>query len=140
MHLYMLTRGIKPKVDDYINDLLAQYFPYGTDKRWVQLSVRPIQLWEVVFPKDCLHDVLQTVLPIPAWKDWKPKKGLGPLRMAVKAKKIPEMDISFKENQMIRPIRKDVVAVYPFGIKEDKEWKVDPEPPEQFVKKGDEQL
>jgi len=127
MHLYMMTRGIKSVVDNYISDLQAQYYKYG-DKGMLQLSVRPIQLWEVVFPQESLKEVLQTVLPYENlqpgsnWKvtDWR-SKYLAGLRFALGAQKIPEMDLTDHKN-ILRPLRKDNITVYPIGIKPDNLW------------------
>lgn len=128
MHLYMLTRGIKPLVDNYINDLLAQYFPYAPDTtgkmQMLQLSIRPIQLWEVVFPMECLKGVMETVLPYESIDTWQPTPGwrgmkMDMLRMALGAQKLPPLKL---DSKALRPIRKANLAVYPFAIKEDKPW------------------
>lgn len=67
MHLYMITRGQKDKVDQYINDLNAQFFTYQATPHknqppmMLQLGVRPIQFWEIAFPKEHLNEVLATI-------------------------------------------------------------------------------
>ena len=64
MHAYILTRGQKEKVDAWIRDLQAQYFPYKTSPHAesppaaLQLGVRPVQFWEIAFPKECLPEVM----------------------------------------------------------------------------------
>lgn len=74
MHLYMMTRGIKHEVDRFINELSAKYLPPSMitpdvdsgekkDMYYSQLQIRPIQLWEVVFPKEHLDIVLTTIFP-----------------------------------------------------------------------------
>lgn len=127
MHLYILTRGIKHCVDRFINDLQAQYFnmPNGpidpaTGQRisMVQLGVRPVQFWEIVFPKERLDEVLPTILPSGAqarhhnvWEKFLVKR----LRALLHAKEIPEFDpLSLR-----RPIYHQNVEVNGIGIKED---------------------
>ena len=114
-----MTRGIKKEVDDYVNTMSGQLLPYpipGKPGMNVQLAMRPIQLWEVVFPKEQLGRVLGAC----KW-DGKGRKDmqlhLAALRKILKAKKIPEMDLS-----KIPPllVYNQNVAIYPIGIKEDK--------------------
>lgn len=65
MHVYFITRGIKHSVDRFINELSAKYLPFkmqGKDAM-LQTSVRPIQLWEVVFPKEHKDIMLTTLFP-----------------------------------------------------------------------------
>ena len=127
MHLYIMTRGIKQLIDEYINDLQAQYFPYGNPPNLLQLSVRPLQLWELVFPKEQLKEVMQTVLPYESIKSWGlkdiRKHKLALLRLALGAKKIPKLDLT---QGIVRPLRKENIAIYPIGIKEDNIWKEGP--------------
>ena len=66
MHLLILVRGIKHEVDRFISDLQAQYWPLKhreVKDALVQLGVRPIQLYELIFPKEALPDVLATIQP-----------------------------------------------------------------------------
>jgi len=79
MHMYVVARGHIDKLSRWENDLSSKYFPYLVDagrkssdgKGWlvpptwsmVQLAVRPIQLYELVFPEPCLNDVLKVVQP-----------------------------------------------------------------------------
>jgi len=71
MHLYVLTRGILNATKQWENDLAAQYLPFevlenGKDKPTpylAQLAVRPVNLYELVFPEECLDQVLGMVKP-----------------------------------------------------------------------------
>ena len=66
MHLVFMTRGIQRRVDVLKELLLAQRFPLkrkdlNTGKEeltFVQGALRPIQIWEYVFPKESMGDVL----------------------------------------------------------------------------------
>jgi len=127
MHLYILTRGIKHCVDRYINDLQAQYWHMpngpvdpatGQQINTVQLGVRLVQFWEIVFPKERLAEVLPTVLPSGAharshnvWEKFLMKR----LRALLHAKEIPE----FNPLGARRAIFHQNVEVNGIGIKED---------------------
>ena len=70
MHLYIATRGIKDRVDRLINDLAARYYPYKAGEvagkpviGSMQLSVRPLQFWELVFPEEALEEVCWVLHP-----------------------------------------------------------------------------
>ena len=73
MHLYIITRGIKHEVDKFITQLQGKYLPFPITKKGVfgakkagihqlQLAVRPIQLWEIVYPEPCRDAILTTIL------------------------------------------------------------------------------
>ena len=118
MHLYALTRGIKHEIDNWVNDMCAQYFPYAGGKIMVQLSMRPVQLWEIVAPKEALPELLK----IMHWdgnyrKDI--KAHMTVLRKILNAKKIPKFDYS---KVPTRITRNSLVAMYPIGFKPDKLW------------------
>lgn len=63
MHIYMITRGIKHDSDRFINELSTKYLPfdYAGTPSFVQVAVRPIQLWEVVFPQEH-YDLMMNTL------------------------------------------------------------------------------
>ena len=93
MHLLILPRGIKHDVDRFINDLQAQYFSYVPKGKMkeefernmkcklndgqavgVQLAVRPLIPYELVFPEGSLPNVLSTIWnneEYPASANWK---------------------------------------------------------------------
>ncbi|MAH51806.1 hypothetical protein CMI37_38675 [Candidatus Pacearchaeota archaeon] len=114
-----MTRGIKHEVDRFVNDMSAQYYPYEINKQnhYVQLAMRPIQLWEMVFPKDALQSVMRTL-----WDETQPNVNMAkgiPLKVIAKtlgAKKIPNLDMTMPK----RIIYKDNVAIYPVGTRNDK--------------------
>jgi hypothetical protein len=105
-----------------VKDLEAQYFPYEWDgkKMAVQLAMRPIQLWEIVFPKECYEEVyrtLNTQMVTGARNDWDNRinKRLFALRKLLKANKLPTVPTEGPK----RLIYNQNIAIYPIGIKED---------------------
>lgn len=124
MHLYVMTRGQKNKVDRYIEDLQAQWWPYPgaggaqAPPGWIQMGVRPLQMWELVFPKEELPSVLRTVLSQGKLNDWR-QKYLTALRIMLRAEKLPNIDFS---KAPMRMVRKEDVAIYPIGIRKDKNF------------------
>lgn len=66
MHLFVVMRGHKMWMDQFVNELQSQYLPYRYEKGkigMVQLAVRPIQLFDVVFPEEHLEKVLGMLQP-----------------------------------------------------------------------------
>lgn len=65
MQLYFAIRGIKHELDQFITELQGKYLPIKWREKetepfkdmQVQLGVRPIQLYEVAYPKE-YHDVV----------------------------------------------------------------------------------
>ena len=123
----MMTRGQKPRVDDFINDLLAQPFLIGEpneagNRMQLFLSVRPIQFWEFAFPKEHFKTVLATIAP--GFNNTKGRQRemllLQKARFLVQGKKIPKMDLT---NELRRLVRVEGVGNYPFAIKEDQVFK-----------------
>jgi len=128
MHIYALTRGLKERVDKYIKELECIKFAYGKkpDKNdpkklvdgLIPMMVRPIQLWEFVFPEKHFPTILKTLDY--GWNN-EPKVGqfmLDRLRQLLKAKKIPWID----PNTPRLPVENNGVVCYPFGIREDAKW------------------
>lgn len=126
MHLDVITRGIKHEVDRTMNSLQAQFFPYKYKGKneYLQFGVRPIQFWELTFPKPCLPDVQKMI--------WKTNENMEThanmiktpsmmIRKMLKLDKVPAFDEKI-------PLRltyiSPAVAFHPVGIKEDvqKDW------------------
>ncbi len=122
MHLYCITRGIKKEVDDFIRQLQGKWLTYKHKKddpnNYVQLAVRPIQMWEIVFPREHKDLVLTSVIG----KNRAPtqhkrhNKWIWAIRKALGVDKIEPYDDRFKMT-----ITKDFVEVVPIGIKDDYE-------------------
>ena len=123
----MITRGIKHKVDKFINELSAKYLPYtmakssveGKDQKGlVQTAVRPIQLWEVVFPEEHL-EIMQNTL----FREWgaKPQhkrhgKFITMIRKVLGVKKLPPYEYDAAK---VLPVDDAGVERTGIGYKED---------------------
>ena len=143
MHLVFATRGINRMVEELKSLLQAQRFPWKRtnlktkkeEMMLVQGALRPIQLWEYVFPEECLDDVLGAMKikgPIhrPEIKNFS-----WMLRKLLRLKPIPEMTSGARIVTGYRPkgslngkkmpsmpvynMWVDGVGVYPIGIKDD---------------------
>ena len=117
MHLYVVARGVKTHQDNWVTDLLAKYLPYEYEKGkqgLVQLSVRPVQMYEIVFPESQLDEVLKAVKPGKVagypWLDNISKM----FSKLLKLKKIPE----FTDDGKFR-MAPHAVTVHGIGIKDD---------------------
>lgn len=126
MHLYLMTRGIKHEVDQFITELQGKYLPFKwrdlkdpnskLQDTFVQLSVRPIQLWEIVFPKESMDVVLTTVLAGNNG-DTQHKKHqwiINKVRMLLGVKEVPKYN-----NTNAMPIRRAGIELIGIGVKED---------------------
>jgi len=111
--------------------LQAQYFPHinprvaktmGLNPKenvFVQLAMRPIQLWEIVFPYKHLRTVLATLPTGNRELNLKQNAVLGTFRKLLGASKIPDdamKDIDKEPHIIIYNINQEWL---PFGIKED---------------------
>lgn len=123
MHLIFATRGVKHMSDIFEAQMQSQFFPWKrknlkTGKEEVvplQGALRPIQLYEYVFPKESLDDVL-TALEIGEGKvtPWIASLNQKALRKALGLKPIPKY-----KKVVNRIIARPGVALYPIGIKDD---------------------
>lgn len=128
MHLYMMTRGLKRQVDRFIETLGSQFCPPAMatpDKNDVgavkgmyhaELMIRPIQLWEVVFPKESLGLVLTTIFPAgDLMQHKKHEKFVWGIRKILGVEKIPK-EWDSKKKFLIDRSGVETVGI---GIKED---------------------
>ena len=128
MHLYVVAKGIKPHLDMWVNELLAQKLPVMKDgkpvsdengnKIFVQLAVRPVQLYEIGFPKEHLEYVMGVVGTGDYITNRYPilHKISAAFRKLVGLKPVP---IPTKIDTLMQPGPGKAVAVIPVGIKAD---------------------
>lgn len=120
MHIYFITRGIKQDVDRFIRELSSKYLPfmYKGKKAVVQNALRPIQLWEMVFPEGCKNEMLSTVFgdskTFKVTQHKKHKKWLSVIRKVLGVKPIPN-EWEFKP----LPVYRQNMETAGIGIKED---------------------
>jgi len=139
MHLYVMAKGIKPHLETWQNELLAQKLPLmrdgkpvieeGNRQMFVQLAVRPVQLFEIGFPKEHLDYVMNVVGTGDYILDRYPilNYSAKALRKSFGLKDVP---IPKAPNMLMQPEpTQKSVAIVPIGIKED-----------MFSKDGVEQL
>lgn len=133
MHLYFITKGIKNEVDQFITELQGKYLPFQWREKEtdpfinanVQLSVRPIQLWEVGFPKEHYDVVATTILgegynglmgndgEKPVFHKWI-NKYVKVFQKLLHIKPLPE----FKRDRSM-PLRRNAIAFIGLGVKDD---------------------
>ena len=123
-HIFLMTRGIKNDVEDYINWLSHQQLPYKNRESQetalqdylLQIRVCPIQLWDISFPREHKDLMLTSLFSA----DGKPyhsniQKYLSALRFALKADKMPEKWDTSKRLPR-RPANTEMICI---GTKED---------------------
>jgi len=127
-----MTRGIKHDVDRFINELSSKYLPtkwfnplksgkgWGKKKRDVmlQVGVRPIQFWEIVYPEPWRDSVLNTIF-FGQTKETQHKrhnKFLMIIRKILGIKKIGD----WKKDAEIIPLYKGAVEFIKVGEKPDR--------------------
>ena len=116
MHLYAVTRGIKHDVDRLITELQGKYIPYEFKKGEIgalQLSIRPIQLWEICFPEAELQKVLNTLKDTGTSRISNTQRFF--IRKMLKADAVPKID----ENIPGMQVYKSNVEIALIGIKKD---------------------
>lgn len=117
MHLYILTRGVKHDVDRFIDEIRCKYVPFkykGAD-HCIQVGVRPIQLWEVVFPEEHLQVMMATMGGELKTQHKKHEKFLFALRKILGVEPMPE----FVKGTPAMPCYNANVEVSGIGIKKD---------------------
>ncbi len=124
MHFVFATRGIKHEVDMFVKFMETQMFSrkkinLKTKKEEIELvqgQLRPIQLWEYIFPEEHKAHIL-TSLSI----DENGK--VGPFAAAFNAKLLQKAmgleKVKYKKENTKRFIPHRNVAIYPIGIKKD---------------------
>jgi hypothetical protein len=131
MHAYFLTRGNIYDVDLFIDYLKTRtmMLPFTRDsdglkgKLPLSMIVRPIQLWEVCFPKE-EKDTVLTALKFDEGiypDNYKMHTGIYALRKALQAEPVPKFS---KEKTLFMPIKAmENIQIIPIGVREDRELK-----------------
>ena len=129
MHLYIAARGITPQLDKWENLMLSTPLQYEYGKMhgevakgqkmmsYWQLSMRPVRLYEVVFPEPELNKVMNMIKPE---KSWNPgyNKYVWAMRKALGLKEVPQL-IQEKGYEWYDR-NKQGVNVTGIGVKKDK--------------------
>ena len=127
MHLILATRGNKTDVDNFITQLQGQYLPtnlkFPKDKElrkyFLQVLVRPIQLWDLGFAQEHLDLLLNSFNPVKSdnKRYSKMQAAMSLLRKSLGVKKIPED----YDKSKILPFSACIqnTDIIPIGIKED---------------------
>lgn len=126
MHLYLLTRGIKNAVDTMIRDLQSKYVPiYWREKdgsmnpnKFLQIGVRPIQLWEIVFPEEQRDVVYRSILSSDKTQHKKHEKWISMIRRILGVKKIKKWEKDGNK-MIIAPGDIGDIEIIPIGEKKD---------------------
>mgnify|MGYP003146204257 CR=1 FL=1 len=123
-HLYVLARGIKPVLDTWVNNLLSRFYPmawkdkHGNNTMYnAQLAVRPIQLYEIVFPKTATNEVLSLIKPGRGNKRPREKKYLSWIRRIMGLDPMPDEWDDIPKSDMIN---REGLGIMGIGMKEDK--------------------
>ena len=125
MHLYIATRGVKHMRDIFVTTMQSQFFPWKRrniktgeeDTVNVQGALRPVELWEYVFPEESLPEVL-AMLEIHDRDPGFYSLGAATMKMLRKAigcKPIPRIPDAKKQN-IVSIVG---MGIHPIGIKTD---------------------
>jgi len=145
MHLLFGLRGIKHERDLFVSMIQGQMCQWKRKNlktneeeiTGVQLSLRPLELFEVVFPEECLPDVLKTLGLNKSNKfdganagKKKTEKFLQNksrfLRKIMGLKEIPQVE-SDPKNPKIFPgfVNLRGISIHPIGLKHDERREID---------------
>ena len=128
MHLTFGVTGIYKDVREFCKwwETRTMWVPFTekdgrTGKMPIESQLRPIQFYELIFPKEELYKVINTLKPNPTLKSANalniPDLPLTAIRKALNLKKIPAPDLSAGQYDFPEHFNIRVVGV---GIREDK--------------------
>jgi len=88
----------------------------------VQHALRPIELFECVFPKEQLHNFMKmlNIVNDDKYQGWTFKTQMNLMRKMLGAEKFPDIDPK-QVDKKVPFIPRRMVAVHPIGIKKDEE-------------------
>ena len=119
-----MTRGIKHHRDIFVTTMQSQFFPWKRINKdtgeeevtMVQGALRPVELWEFVFPKESLPEVLAMLNLQHGHKDYALTDAkIAMIRRMLKCGKIPKMPEAVRRNI----ISESGMAIHGIGIKDD---------------------
>jgi len=114
MHLYVVARGIADAINRFENNMLARFLPYKKEGKeyLLQISMRPVRIYEIVFPEEHLENILRLINPSPAGNVEKLVKIMKRM-LGLKTVKIPK---GMKTDMTV----KSDVSVHLIGYRKDK--------------------
>lgn len=130
MHLYFLTRGRDNVIQEWIKHLSSKWYEFDHKgrRRLFAANLKPVQLWEYVFPEEHADMVFNTVFDGQEdyglghgegrWESPSNTMALKMLQKALGVKPIPKFDAK-KSLKMAMPNREGM-SILGIGIKEDK--------------------
>ena len=120
-----MSRGIKQKRDIFVTQMQSQYFPWTRvnketgkeETTFIQGALRPVELWEYVFPEESLPQVLAmlNMQNLPS-ANYIPDTKIAMIRRMLKCGKIPKIPTA--ERQHI--VTDEGMSLAGIGIKKDK--------------------
>lgn len=126
-----MTRGVQHQVDLWHTLIQGQFYKQEIEvdgkkiNRIVAGALRPIQLWEYVFPEECLNQVLfklgKNKDSENYWGKGYAKYAVAPLRMALGARPLPKDPKLYQTPTELLGVMPNIkgVAVEIIGIKDD---------------------
>ena len=136
MHFFFLSRGIKHQRDQWVTHMQSQFWTWErtnlkTKKKettFIQGSLRPIEMWEYVFPEEHLENVLKNMhvlhpdVECHKGANFKQQALLTILRKALGAEKLPDFKDSMSRDRVMSV---PGMAIHPIGIKKDERKSVE---------------
>lgn len=124
MHKYIITRGKKRHVRNFIDDIEENFLPFypkneeGVKKKLMtQIVARPVELWELVYPEGSDNKVMK-LLGAEGYQQHNFRKIIKDFLMrliGLKKSKDPQPDIT----NVVPPIQRGFVGVHILGNKKD---------------------
>lgn len=121
MHLYTIARGIKQDLDRMIKELSSQYLPIKINGKpsAIQIAVRPINMYEIVYPREQHDLVCSTIF---RWGDGKGQHKWHKKFATIIRKMLGVKPLKFKKGSQI-PCFNNNIEFIGIGQKEDKNFK-----------------
>ena len=125
MHLFAIFRGRKDNVNRAINDLNGKWLPFDhktKGKGMLNVMANPVQLVEIIFPRDQLDCMINTLGGEEALKG---QESVGYIKKYIKwfrkFAKLKPIKITKPETLKL-PINNENVEIIGLGIKDDKDF------------------